>query len=446
LKVKEASNGPNHYNAGVVVVGGTRVLIVDDNETNRRILREMVTNWGMIPTDVENADLGIQSFREAASQGKPFGIILSDVNMPGSDGYEFAASIRDLPASADVPIIMLTSGGRTGDTETLKQLDITRRLTKPVKQSELFDAIVQVLGVNALENEENASIEEAKSSIKPLNILLVEDNVVNQKLAIGVLGKYGHETTLAQNGQEALDLLEDRTYDLILMDVQMPVMDGLTATREIRRRESLNGAHIPIIAMTAHAMKGDREECLEAGMDEYVPKPIRIAHLLDVFDRVIGNSEARLVLDEIPNPCPQTDATMVHDEEPEIDLKQSDEPTPVDLELILKSSGGDHRLLDVIIEAFCDESRSLNERICDAAVASDAKQLAIASHTLKGASGVIGARQLHDECAALESIGREQRMEQLDVSLQSYHLAYEKVQQWLAKRSGERQASVASSK
>lgn len=262
-----------------VVVGGTRVLIVDDNATNRLILEEMVTNWGMMPTDVSNAQDAIDLLQEAHANGKPFGIVLSDVNMPEIDGFMLAEKIRKDKTIAQTPILMLTSGGRMGDREKREELGIAANLMKPVKQSELFNSIVRVLGVNSDESSANRKEKPAISTSAPLKILLAEDSVVNQKLAIGLLEKHGHKVHVANNGVEAITAVQKDDYDLVLMDVQMPELDGIEATRQIRELEKETGQHIKIVAMTAHAMKGDRERCIDAGMDEYISKPIR-ANLL----------------------------------------------------------------------------------------------------------------------------------------------------------------------
>ena len=401
LSVKHADDGPVHQKAGVVVVGGTRVLIVDDNETNRRILHEMVSNWGMIPTNVEDAESGIQEITEAAGRGEPFGIILSDVNMPGADGYQFATQVRGMQDSADVPIVILTSGGRPGEAEIRRRLGITHRLTKPVKQSELFDAIVQVLGVTSPERDDTSNVEMAESAIRPMRILLVEDNVVNQKLAVGILSKHGHETTVAGHGMEALEILEETSFDLILMDVQMPVMDGLAATRAIRQREENTGKRTPIVAMTAHAMKGDREACIDAGMDHYVPKPIRVSSLMTVFDELM------------------------------------DDDDPVDLKRAMETVRGDQSLLHEIIESFRDESVQLDSQIRAAADAARARELQVSAHTLKGACIVIGAQNLIQACGTLEAIGRQQRLDDLPAAMKSYRSAYASVRRWLDRRDGD---------
>ncbi|QEG42280.1 PAS domain-containing protein [Roseimaritima ulvae] len=286
--------------ADIVVVGGTRVLIVDDNQTNRQILCEMLRNWGMQPTAVDNAPAGLDLLREAQADDAAFGLVLSDVQMPDVDGFEFVDWVRKTPDVAQTPVIMLTSGGRTGDAARREELRVADRLMKPVKQSELFDSIVRVLGVTAPEYESSDTETESlhQYDLGSLRILLVEDNLVNQKLAVGVLKKHGHQVTVAGNGQEAIDRLQATPYDLVLMDVQMPVLDGLAATRQIRVQEQHTGHHQPIIAMTAHAMKGDRDACLEAGMDEYIAKPIRVSAIMEKLAKVIN--EFGLVEDRIP--------------------------------------------------------------------------------------------------------------------------------------------------
>ncbi len=275
---------------GMVVVGGTRVLVVDDNETNRLILHEMLSNWGMQPTLACGTEEAIKEIRAAIRAKSPFGLTIADVNMPDQDGFEFAKRVRHEQCINDMPIIMLTSGGRLGDKQRRDEFRVTDRLMKPVKQSELFDSVVRALGVNVTEDH-HESHPVPQHAIGPLHILLAEDNLVNQKLAVGVLSKHGHQVTVVCDGQQAVDAVQRESFDLVLMDIQMPEMDGLTAARKIREAEQGTGVRLPIIAMTAHAMKGDREGCLEAGMDEYVPKPIRIANLFEKLAKVLPEAK-----------------------------------------------------------------------------------------------------------------------------------------------------------
>jgi len=275
-----------------VVVRGTRVLIVDDNATNRHILEEILRSWDMRPCSVASAREAVRALRQAYRAGESFPLVLTDANMPDEDGFALAEQIRHDPELGSTLIMMLTSGDRPGEIARCEELGIAAYLLKPIKQSELFDAIVLALGVNAVDEETPAEPAPPAPSPggRPLRILLAEDSLVNQKLAVGLLEKHGHRVTLANHGREALAVLESQDFDLILMDVQMPEMDGYEATAAIRAREQETGRHIPIVAMTAHAMKGDRERCLESGMDGYVAKPIRAQQILEAIDLVLGRN------------------------------------------------------------------------------------------------------------------------------------------------------------
>jgi signal transduction histidine kinase/DNA-binding response OmpR family regulator len=267
---------------------GTRVLIVDDNSTNRLILEEMTRNWEMQPAAVGSARAAIDALREAREAGTPVQLVLSDVNMPEVDGLTMTEWIRQDPKLADTTIIVLTSGAHPGDPKRCDELEIAAYLMKPVKQSELFDAIGMSLGAADRENERDEASEERRSSVlPPLRVLLAEDSLVNQRLAVGLLEKHGHSVVVAVNGKDAIAALAAQDFDVVLMDVEMPEMDGLEATAVIRVTEKQTDKHVPIIAMTAHAMKGDRERCLDAGMDDYVSKPIRVQKLLETLESVL---------------------------------------------------------------------------------------------------------------------------------------------------------------
>jgi CheY-like chemotaxis protein len=266
------------------------VLIVDDNATNRLILEEMVRSWGMAPAAVASAREALDWLHRAHERQSPFRIVLADVNMPEVDGFSMVEQIRRDEKLRGTIVIVLTSGTRPGDMARCKELRIDAHLMKPIKQSELFDAIGMALGISTPEDHA-AAVPRGTEPISPLRILLAEDSLVNQKLALGLLGKQGHAVTVATTGKEAVRLWESQDFDVILMDVQMPEMDGMEATAVIRAQEVRTGSHIPIIAMTAHAMKGDRELCLAAGMDDYVSKPIRAEQLLDALRRVLRRAE-----------------------------------------------------------------------------------------------------------------------------------------------------------
>jgi CheY-like chemotaxis protein len=279
-----------------VNLAGVPILVVDDNATNRYILREVVSSWGMNCEVASSAEEGLAFLRKAQSAGNPYQIVLTDGNMPGTDGFGFANEIRDDVSLAGSFILMLTSADRDGDIRRCKELGINRYLVKPVGKSELLTSIVTLLrerGSGARRESIKVSSEVAPvfPPGKSLRILIVEDTPVNQALLRIVLEKMGHRTVTAADGREAVALTAAEKFDLIFMDVQMPVMDGFTATREIRRAEMLNGKHVPIFAMTAHALQGDRERCIAAGMDGYVSKPAKRVEIAAVINGVVSALE-----------------------------------------------------------------------------------------------------------------------------------------------------------
>jgi two-component system, sensor histidine kinase and response regulator len=285
-----------------IVVRGTRVLVVDDNATNRRILQQILENWTMKPTLAESVEQGLTLLKQARSRNEPFALVLTDMQMPGVDGLAFAELIRQDPELTGTALILLTSGDSRSDGGHALHPPAVAHLMKPVKQSELFNAIVAALGITTPEDEPLTASPEQGILLKPLSILLAEDSLLNQRLAVAVLEKHGHEVVVANSGLEALERLQTRQFDLVLMDVQMPDMDGIEATRAIRCQEQQTGRHLPIIAMTAHAMKGDREECLQAGMDGYVAKPIRVQELVGVIQQVLSTCRGQAKVPAAPAP------------------------------------------------------------------------------------------------------------------------------------------------
>jgi two-component system sensor histidine kinase/response regulator len=258
-----------------------RVLVVDDNATNRHILLKMLANWRTTPLAAESGAKAITALREAQGLGRHFPLILVDAQMPEMDGFALAESIKSNPEWGAATIMMLSSAGQRGDAKRCRELGIAAYLTKPVRQAELLDAILTALGTKPVKESLPALVtrHSLRENGKHLCILLVEDNAVNQKLEARLLEKRGHSVAIAGNGKEALAAVEKQSFDLVFMDVQMPEMDGFEATAAIRGKEKTSGNHLPIIAMTAHAMAGDRERCLEAGMDDYITKPIRLEEL-----------------------------------------------------------------------------------------------------------------------------------------------------------------------
>jgi two-component system, sensor histidine kinase and response regulator len=258
---------------------GVKVLVVDDNQTNRRILEGMLKRWEMITTTVSSGEEALAQMSAALASGQPFGLVLTDSHMPNMDGFTLVERIRRRPEFSTATIMMLTSAGHRGDAVRCQELGVAAYLLKPVRQSELREAVARALGAprqdGAIPLITRYSLQDAQELRKSLSILVVEDNLVNQRLATRLLEKRGHHVAVAGNGRQALEALEKERFDLILMDMQMPEMDGFETTAAIRQRESANGQHLPIVALTAHAMKGDSEKCLAAGMDGYLSKPIR---------------------------------------------------------------------------------------------------------------------------------------------------------------------------
>ena len=269
---------------------GVKVLVVDDNRTNRRILEGMLMRWQMKPTLVEGGKEALAQLSAAREAGEPYGLILTDMHMPDMDGFTLVEQIRKRPEVSTATIMMLTSAGHRGDAARCQELGVSAYLLKPIRQSELREAVARVLGARDQEGAiplvTRFSLQDAREPDAFLSVLIAEDNLVNQRLAVRLLEKRGHQVAVAATGLEALKALEKEKFDLVLMDVQMPEMDGLEATVAIRQKEKGSGLHQAIVALTAHAMKGDREKCLAAGMDGYLTKPIRpqeLDHLLATY-------------------------------------------------------------------------------------------------------------------------------------------------------------------
>jgi CheY-like chemotaxis protein len=268
------------------------VLIVDDNAVNRRILHSQLLRWGTKPTAVASGQAGLDAMSAATTAGRPFVLVLLDVNMPDLDGFQVAERIAARPDLAGSTVMMLSSSGYPSETARCHELGVSAYLTKPIQSADLHVAICRALRL-APQTSSTARARtrpSAGSAVRVLRVLLAEDNIVNQRVAVGMMRKRGHVVTVVNTGIEALAAVERETFDIVLMDVQMPEMGGLEATMAIRKREKATGHHLRIVAMTAHAMHGDRERCLAAGMDGYLSKPIDPILLHAVLEHdAVGN-------------------------------------------------------------------------------------------------------------------------------------------------------------
>jgi CheY-like chemotaxis protein len=361
------------------------VLVVDDNATSRGILEEMLAGWGMRVTSADGAAAALAALERAAAVA-PFRLVVLDAIMPGTDGLALAAQVRSRPALASCALVLLTSASQPLDTARNAALGIARCVLKPVRQAELLDALLHGLGAAPI-RAQAAALPERAGALRALHVLVAEDGVVNQRVALGLLERRGHTVVLAKNGREALAALERAPFDLVLMDVQMPEMDGLEATAAIRARERDTGAHIPIIAATAHAMEGDQQRCLAAGMDGYVSKPIRLDELYAAVDAVLPTAkEASAPVRPAP-PAP-TDPI-------------------VDWPAALRRVQGRTDHLRQLIELFAKECAKLMPEMRQAIAAADHVALRRAAHTIKGSAACFGARAVTGAAMRLELLGRD---------------------------------------
>jgi two-component system, sensor histidine kinase and response regulator len=371
------------------------VLVVDDNDTNRRILVEMLSTWGMKPESVDGGSAAIAALQHASDENRPFRLVIADMQMPQMDGCALTKEIRKSTSFGTIPILMLSSNGQSDEAPRCRKLAISAYLMKPAQPSDLLDAILTAFSRPLLVEpgkETSAQPNAPAVAADRLRILLAEDNPVNQKLAITLLQKRGHTVISTGNGKEAIAALERENVDLVLMDVQMPVMDGFEAIRLIRAGEQTTGAHIPIVALTAHAMKGDREKCLAVGADDYVSKPIRTSDLLAAMDRArtlkVGTATKAVSAPPAPPAAPAADSG----------------PRVFDIKDALERVEGDRDLLEEIVRIFTGECSSNMDAIRQALSAGDAPLLERLAHTIKGASANLSARAVSAAALKLEKL------------------------------------------
>ena len=396
-------------------IRGMRVLVVDDNATNRRVLEEMLRVRGMEPVAVSCAKDAIEVLRESRGSGNGFPLVLTDINMPEVDGFTLSEWIKQDESLRGAVIMALTSGDRTGDRQRCEKLGIAAHLMKPVKQSELFDAIVMAFHATTTDRTKPfPSGIEVKSEIPSLRILLAEDAVPNQLLAVGLLKKWEHTVVVANDGQEAIERLKSEPFDLVLMDVQMPRVDGLQATQVIRKLERedklplQSRSPIPIIAMTAHAMKGDEERCLSSGMDGYVSKPVRVSHLYDQIAAFFAPAEE--CASESAKRTPASEAGRPGAGESDAPWNQT---------AALESVRWDADLLVVVAKAFLREHLEQQQRLQAAIEEGDAPTVKRMAHLIRGVMSTFGAEKAITLAEQLETMGRTEELQGADALFES---------------------------
>jgi CheY-like chemotaxis protein len=377
-------------------------LIADDNETNRRLLQEILSNWKMHPTVTCSGQEALTELERANAAGQPYALALLDLQMPDMDGFELIERIRQHPEYLVKTLIMLTSEGQRGHAARCRELGVAAYLMKPIAQSELLDAIMTALGVS-----ERITPLTTRHSLKEmrrrLNLLLAEDNAVNQILATRLLEKLGHTVTVANNGLEAVQHWQNGHFDAILMDVDMPEMNGYEATRCIREQEVDSGAHIRIVAMTAHAMQGAREECLSHGMDGYLTKPIDTEALWHELDALVQKAETNVV------------------------------PTPefvvADFEQARQTMDDSRELFDEIVALFLTDAPTHLQQIKDGMAQDDIAAVLHNAHTLKGMAGIFAAERTIKAAERVEKIQSADAVADLDAALAELMVAL-KAYQW----------------
>lgn len=368
---------------------GLHALIVDDNANNRKILRHYLEHWGFVTEEVDNAPAGLHTLEASINHENAFHLILSDLHMPGMDGLTFLQAVNDNPSLSAIPRLLLSSGGLLSEEER-KRLNISQSLLKPVRQSQFLDAIIYALRNTQIERPKAATAVGTSVSFVGKKLLVVEDNKVNQKVVISLLGKLGVTPTLAENGQEALTLVEQHQYDLILMDCQMPIMDGYEATRLIRASEIANNTpRVTIAALTAHAMESEREKCISVGMDDYLSKPIERHKLVDLLSRWLDNPDVNHPIND--NTISQKNKMTVGIWDKNAALKRLDD---------------DEELLVSLVEVFLSEAPARVSDLNKALEKNNLQELANAAHAIKGMGGHFCAEPMVSLAKTLEDAAR----------------------------------------
>jgi PAS domain S-box-containing protein len=377
---------------------GLRLLIVDDHATNRTILQEFAASWHMAATSAESGALALESLERAANLETPYDLAILDMHMPGMDGLELAQRIKGNPAFAATRLVLLTSLNQDDEARAAREVGIVAWLTKPARKRRLYETLVRVLSE---EQAERGSLPGASTALPARlghHILVVEDSPINQQVARGILETLGHQVDLARNGIEALQAIKGTNYDAVLMDCQMPEMDGFQATAEIRRLEQLTGRRVPILAMTANAMQGDRERCLQAGMDDYLPKPVHIAE--------VSAALRRWVVPGIATALSRALLTDYHAQSAEHHLPEVvlNERTLAAVRLLQQPGAAD--LAQQLVSMFLEDSPRHIAALREGARTGDAPAVELAAHRLKGDAAHLGAREVQALAGRLMELGR----------------------------------------
>jgi two-component system, sensor histidine kinase and response regulator len=389
----EKQETQSHEDSRTVPMGmltGARALIVESTAINHGILHAQMSNWGMTNRVAATPAQAIDLLAQAAARGAPYDIAIIDLSLPGMDALELARTIRARADIAKVRLVMLSR--RQVDMRNARDAVIDACLAKPVRQSVLYECLVNVMAGLPQEAVAAPAVDEPENALPARmrgNLLLVEDNLINQQVALGMLQSQGYSVTVASNGREALDAHAQDAFDLILMDCHMPEMDGFEATREIRRRElSSIGKRVPVIAVTANAMAQDREECLNAGMDDHLSKPFSMLTMQDMLDRWMP--QAASTQSEAAEPAARAPAKAAE----VLDRQVLDQLNKVP------------ELLARVISLYLVESPKLMEKLKQAARAGDAPEIARSAHSLKSSSANVGARILSRYCEDIEALAR----------------------------------------
>jgi two-component system sensor histidine kinase/response regulator len=389
------------------------VLIVDDNASHRLILSEVLASWRMKPVAVAGGREALDELQRTAAIGEPYPLVLLDSQMPEMDGFELAERIRTQPDLAGDTIMMLVSSDRQRSDERCRACGIRACLMKPLKQSELLNSILDLLSTHDGSPLNAPPAQEAETPVhveeRPLRVLLAEDNIVNQRLAARILEKRGHTAVLAHNGKEAVALLEREPFDLVLMDLEMPEMSGFEATAAIRARERSTGRHIPILALTAHAMKGDRERCLAAGMDGYVAKPVQARELYQAIAALVPAAATR-------------------------EKEMPPAPAVIDRAEALERVGGDVELLRELTEVFLQDYPRMIEEVIEGLCAGDVLKVKRGAHSIKGAVGILGGKAAFECALRLETMARQGDLSQAESAWLALREALEQLRQMLIKQ------------